>query len=73
MHLIWPYLLKDSQTTRSPIHLSKPSFAWRLSVVIDLIFRFSFIMPVMPDKAAFVSAVLICVQLLQGKPQFYRF
>ncbi len=29
-----------------------------------------FILPVMPDKAAFVRAVLLCVQRYRGKPLF---
>ncbi len=32
--------------------------------------HFHVIMPVTPDKAAFVSAVLICVQRYQGNPLF---
>ncbi len=52
-----PYLLNDSQTIRSMINFSK------LLLCMMLIWsHFHFIMPVMPDKAVFVSAVLLCVQ-----------
>ncbi len=33
---------------------------------------FHFIMSIMPDKAAFVSAVLLCVQRYRDKHYFYR-
>ncbi len=32
--------------------------------------HFHFILPVMPDKAAFVSSALLCLQSLPGKPLF---
>ncbi len=63
MHLFLPYLLNDSQTIRSKINFSKPLLC------VTLICgdwsdwsHFHSIMPVMPDKAAFLSAVLLCVQ-----------
>ncbi len=67
-----PYFLNDSQTICSTIHFSNPLLCmtlicddWYDLLLVD------FIMPVMPDKAAFVSAVLLCVQPLPGKPLFY--
>ncbi len=73
IHLFWTYLLKDSQTIHSTIHFSKPILC------VTLICgdwsdwsHFHFIMPVMPDKAAFVSAVLLCVQRYRGNSNFYH-
>ncbi len=67
MHLFLPYLLNDSQTIRLMIHFSKPLLC------VTLIHgdwsdwsHFHFILPVMPDKAAFVSAELLCVQRYRG-------
>ncbi len=67
MHLFLPYLLNDSQTVHSTIQFSKALLC------VTLICgdwsdwsHFHFIMPVMPGKAAFVSAVLLCVQRYQG-------
>ncbi len=64
-------LLNDSQTIRSMIHFSK------LLLCVTLISgdwsnwsHFHFIMPVMPDKAAFVSPVLLCVQRYLGNSYF---
>ncbi len=63
MHLFLPYLLNDFQTIRSTIHFSKPKLIcgdwsdWSC---------FHLILPVMPDKEAFVSAVLHCVQRYRG-------
>ncbi len=72
MHLFLPYLLNDSQTIRSTIHFSKPLLCVTL-ICGDWFDRshFHFIMPVMPDKAAFVSTVsaALCTAL-QGKPLF---
>ncbi len=58
MHLFLHYLLKDSQPIRSTVHFPK------LLLFVMLICGdwFHFIMPVMPEKAVFVSAVLLCVQ-----------
>ncbi len=53
------YLLNNSQMIRSTIHFSKP-------LICDDWSHFHFIVPVMPDKAAFVSAVLLCVQHFRG-------
>ncbi len=57
LHFHLPYLLNDSQTIHSTIHFSKPLLCMML-----IWSHFHFIMPVMPDKAVFVSAVLLCVQ-----------
>ncbi len=56
MHLFLPYLLKNSQMIRSTIHFSKPFLCVTLigSDWSDWS-HFNFIMPVMPDKAVFVS------------------
>ncbi len=67
MHLFLPYLLNDSQTIRSTIHLSKPLLC--VTLICGDWSHFHFIMPVMPDKAAFVSAVLFFTAL-PGKPLF---
>ncbi len=59
VHLFSPYLLNDSQTIRSMIHFSKPLLCVTL-ICGDRSewFYFHSISPVMPDKAAFVRAVL---------------
>ncbi len=54
MHLFLPYLLNDSQTIRSMINFSKPLLCVTL-ICGDWSISF---------KAAFVSAVLLCVQPL---------
>ncbi len=66
MHLFLPYLLNDSQTIRSTIHFSKPLLCVTL-ICSDWSnwSHFHFIIPVMPDKAAFVRAELLCVQRYQ--------
>ncbi len=71
MHLFLPYLLNDSQTIRSTINFSKPLLCVML-ICGDWSdwSHFHCIMPVMSDKAAFVSAVLLCVQPLRGKQLF---
>ncbi len=73
MHLFLPYLLNESQTICSTIHFSKPLLCVTL-ICSDWSdwSHFHFIMPVMPDKAAFVSAVLLCVQRYRGNHYFYR-
>ncbi len=73
MHLFLPYLLNDTQTIRSTIHFSKPLLCVTL-ICCDWSnwSHFHFIMPVMPDKAVFVSAVLLCVQRYWGNRFFYR-
>ncbi len=53
MHLFLPYVLNDSQT----INFSKPLLCAML-ICCDWS-HFNFITPVTPDKAAFVSAVLL--------------
>jgi len=63
-----PYLLNDSQTIRSTIHFSKPLLC--VTLICCDSSHFHFISSGMPDKAAFVSAVLLCVQALPGKPLF---
>ncbi len=62
----FPYLLNDSQTIRSTIHFSKPFFCVTLICGdwSDWSISFPF------HKAAFVSAVLLCVQPLPGKQLF---
>ncbi len=52
VHLFSPYLLNDSQM----IHFSKPLLC--VSLICGDWFYFHLISPVMPDKAAFVRAVL---------------
>ncbi len=71
MHLFLPYLLNDSQTIRSMIYFSKPLLCVML-ICDDWSdwSHFHFIMPVMSDKAAFLSSVLLCVQPLLGKLLF---
>ncbi len=66
-----PYLLNDSQTIHSTINFSKPLLCVTL-ICCDWSdwSHFYFIMPVMPDKAAFVSVVLLCVQPLPRKQLF---
>ncbi len=70
MHLFLPYLLNDSQMIRLTINFSKPLLCVTL-ICSDWSdwSHFHFILPVMPNKAAFVSAVLLCVQL-PGKQLF---
>ncbi len=60
MHLFLSYLLNDSQMIRLTIHFSKPLHCMTL-ICGDWSdwSHFNFIMPVMPDKAAFVRAVLL--------------
>ncbi len=60
MHLFLPYLLNDSQTISLMIHFSKPLLCVML-ICGDWSdwSHFHFIMPVTPDKAAFVSAVVL--------------
>ncbi len=71
-HLFLPYLLNDSQTRHSTIHFSKPLLCVTLICGdwSDWSY-FHLILPVMPDKAAFVSAVLLCVQRYQANKLFY--
>ncbi len=71
IYLFLPYLFNDSQTVRSMIYFSKP-LLYVMLICGDWSdwSHFHFIMPVMPDKAAFVSAVLLCVQLLLGNRYF---
>ncbi len=59
VHLFSPYLLNDSRTIHSMIHFSKPLLCVTL-ICGDWSdwFYFHSISPVMPDKAAFVRAVL---------------
>ncbi len=57
--LFLTYLLNDSQIICSTIHFSKP-------LICDDRYHFHFTVSVMPDKAAFVSAVLLCVQHFRG-------
>ncbi len=64
MLLFLPYLLNDSQTIRSTINVSNPLLCETLICCDWLISS-----PVMPDKAAFVSAVLL-VYSVTGKPLF---
>ncbi len=68
MHLILPYLLNNSQTISSTNYFSKTLLCVTLiyGVWSDWSISFPFL-HVMPDKAAFVSAVLLCVQPLPGK------
>ncbi len=73
MHLFLPYLLNNSQMIRSTILFSKPLLCVTLNCGDWSDWsHFHFIMPVMPDKAAFVSAVLLCVQRYRGNHYFYR-
>ncbi len=72
MHLSLPCLLNDSQTIRSTIHF------YKLLLCVTLICgdwsdwsHFDFITPVMPDKAGFVSPVLLCLQRYRGHRYFY--
>ncbi len=74
MQLFLQYLLNDSQTILSMIDFSKPLLC------VMLIYGdwsdwsdFYFIIPVMSDKAVFVSAVLLCVQRYRGNRCFYLF
>ncbi len=60
VHLFLPYLLNDSQTIRSTVNFSKP-LLWVMLICGDWS-HFHFILPVNPDKAVFVSAVLLSVQ-----------
>ncbi len=60
MHLFLPYLLNDSQTIRLTIHFSKPLLC--VTLICGDWSDFHLISPVMPDKAVFVRAVLLCVQ-----------
>ncbi len=71
MHLCLPYLLKDSQTIHSMIHFFKPLLCVML-ICGDWSdwSHFHLILPVMPDKAAFVRAVLLCVQRYPGNHYF---
>ncbi len=62
MHLFSPYLLNDSQTICLTIHFSKPLLCVTL-VGGDWLIGLIFIMPVMTDKAAFASAVLLVYSL----------
>ncbi len=57
------YLLNDSQRICSMINFSKPLC---VMLICGDWSHFHFIMPVMPDKGAFVSAVLLCVQRYRG-------
>ncbi len=68
MHLFLPYLLNDSQTIRSMFHFSKPLLCETL--ICGDWSHFHLILPVIPDKAAFVSAVLLCVQRYRGNHYF---
>ncbi len=59
LHLFLPYFLNDSQTIRSTIHFSKPLLCVMLMCGDWSDWsHFNFISPVIPDKAAFVSAAL---------------
>ncbi len=69
MHLFLPYLLNDSNDSLI-IHFSKPLLCAML--ICGDCSHFYFISPVMPDKAAFVSAVLLCVQFYQENRYFYH-
>ncbi len=72
MHLFLTYLLSDSQIIRLTIRFSKPRICMTL-ICGDLSdwSHFHFIMPViMPDKAAFVRFVLLCVQRYHGNSYF---
>ncbi len=64
MHVFLLYLLNDFQTSRSTLNFSKPLLCVML-ICTDWS-PFHLISPVMPDKAVFVSAVLLCVQRLCG-------
>ncbi len=66
MHLFLPYLLMYSQTIHSKINFSKPL----LCVMLICGDWSDWITPVMPDKAAFVSTVLLCVQRYRGNRYF---
>ncbi len=58
-------------TIRPTIHFSKPLLCLTLICGDGSYWsHFHVIMPVMPDKAAFVSAVLLCVQRYRGKCYF---
>ncbi len=70
-HLFLPYLLNDSQTIRSTVHFSKALLCVTL-ICCDWSHR-HLVSPVMPDKAVFVSAVLLCVQRYRGNRYFYEF
>ncbi len=71
MHLFLPYLLNNSQMIHSTINFSKPLLCVML-ICSDWSdwSHFHFIMPVMPDKAVFVKAVLLCVQRYRGNSYF---
>ncbi len=66
-----PYLLNHSQTICATIHVSKPLLCVML-ICCDWSnwSHFHFIMPVMPNKVAFVRAEQLCVQLYQGNRYF---
>ncbi len=60
MHLFFPNFLNDSQTISLTIHFSKPLLC--VTLICADWSHLNCIIPVMRDKAAFVSAVLLCVQ-----------
>ncbi len=71
VHIFLPYLLNDSQTIRPTMNFSKPLLCLTLICGDGSYWsHFHVIMPVMPDKAAFVSAVLLCVQRYREKCYF---
>ncbi len=63
MHLFLLYLLNNSQTIRLR-HFSKPLLC--VTLICGDWSHFHLISPVMPDKAVFVSTVLLCVQRYRG-------
>ncbi len=62
------YFYLTCSTIRSTIYFSKPLLC--VMLICDDWSHFHFIMPVMSDKAAFLSSVLLCVQPLPGKLLF---
>ncbi len=66
MHLLLRYLLNDSQMIRSTINFSKPLLY--VTLICGDWSGWSISFPF--HKAAFVSAVLLCVQPLPGKQLF---